>query len=386
MGTMPLTERTFVLMALAFLAACVDPYEPEIEEEQELMVIDGRISDSEGMQRITVSVSSPYNNPGFQPVTGCVVRVEDNLGDGILFPETDDGIYQASMEPGFISPGKAYRLRVITSNGRQYESDYDSLLSCAEISGLSYEVEELETADPNTVYYGVRFYLDMKGDETDSRYYMWTYEQTWEYHAYLPIQYKWDGDSLYTYWPLLDSFDVCYKHDRLKQYHVGSSGLLESNEIRQQPLIFVSNRSPALEEAYSLLVTQHSLSTDAYTYLERLQSQSGSEGFFETQPATSRGNIYNTEDPDEKVLGYFFASQTRQDRIIVDQEFDFKIEEFYCPIDTAEYVVDFGMDYPYYMYSFNIDGGPPWGYSYRECHDCRYRGGTDVKPDYWPER
>jgi len=373
-------------MACMFPAACVDPFEPEIREEQELMVIDGRITDSEDLQSITVSRSSPYNNPDFYPVSGCVVRVEDTRGNGVIFPETKDGTYQAILDPGFATTGEAYRMQVITTDGRAYESEFDSLYPCAEIEKLSYNVEIQETSDPDISLPGIRFYVDMKGDETDSRHYMWTYEQTWEYHAYLPIQYIWDGENFYDYFPLLDSFEVCYATNRLKEFRVGSSGLLAANEIRQQPLLFVSNNTPRLEEVYSLLVSQHSLSPETYTYLERLQAQSGSAGFFETQPASGRGNIYNTEDPDEKVLGYFFASQTRQERIIVDQEFDFRMKKFYCPIDTAEYLVDFGMEYPYYMYSFNIDGGPPWGYSYKECHDCRYRGGTDVKPDYWPER
>jgi hypothetical protein len=385
---MRLNNRHIILVVLAVLAGCVEPFEPRIDEEQKMMVIDGRITDEEGLQTITVSISSPYNEPHFNAVTGCVVRVEDDLGNGVIFPEERDGIYQTELEPGFAAVGRAYRVRVITPDGRNYESDYDSLLSCAEIDRLSYKVEKIQTSDPNVVTDGVRFYVDMKGDEHDSRQYMWSYIETWEYHSPLPIQYIWDGEILYDYWPLLDSLDVCYMTTKLNQYQVGSSGLLESNEIRQQPLLFVSNNSPRLEEIYGLLVIQNSLSSASYNYLERLRSQTDNAGgFFESQPASSTGNIYNTEDPEEKVLGYFFASQAREDRIFVNQEFDFKIKEFYCPIlDTAEYVVDLGTEYPfYYMYSLDPDGGSPWAYSYPECHNCRDRGGTDVKPDYWPE-
>ncbi|MCK4993074.1 MAG: DUF4249 family protein, partial [Bacteroidales bacterium] len=135
---MRLNKWTIAILFAALCSGCIEPFEPLIEEESEVLVIDGKLSDTPGIQTITVSRSSPYNNPQFQPVSACVVRVEDETGDGVIFPETGDGTYQTILEPGFMAAGKAYKLLVFTPDEETYESDYDSLLACASIDDLSY--------------------------------------------------------------------------------------------------------------------------------------------------------------------------------------------------------------------------------------------------------
>lgn len=374
-------------MAMLLLAGCIEPFEPDIQESNEVMVIDGRITDQAGPQTISISTSSPYKSPKFKPVSGCVVRVEDDAGHGITFLENAEGIYQSELEPGFLTVGNAYKLLVITPDDQVYESEYDSLLACAPIDQLTYRLEVQGTSDPEVNYYGIRFYLDTEGGPEDSRNYMWTFEETWEYIADYNIQYIWDGSVFEDYTPQLHGYKVCYLTDLLENFEVGSSSLMGSNEIHQQPLHFVSNLSPRLQEKYSLLVAQHSLSSGAFLYWDKMRAQSGDAGgLFETQPSRTTGNISNINHPEEKVLGYFFVSQVRQKRLTVSEDFEFPIVGFDCPLDTAFSVEDFGMNYPYIMYSLSPMGrGAPFGYSYRECHDCTYRGGVTTKPDYWDE-
>jgi hypothetical protein len=375
------------LLLLVLCTGCIEPFEPDIEETSEVLVIDGSITDVQGIQTITVSTSSPYNDPEFQPVSGCVVRVEDESGSGITFLENEEGMYQSEPDPDFLAVGKAYKLIVITPDDEMYESEYDSLLACASIDHLSYRVEEQGTSDPDINYYGIRFYLDMTGSPGDSRNYKWTFEETWEYISYHRIQYIWDGSHFLDYTPQLYGFKICYLTDQLEDFQVGSSSTLGTNEIHQQPLHFVTNQTPRLQEQYSLLVRQYSLSNEAFLYWDKISAQSGDAGgLFETQPSKTTGNISNVNHPEEKVLGYFFASQVREKRITVKADFEFPIVGFDCPLDTAYSVDDFGMNYPYLMYSLsNMGRGPPYAYSYKECHDCTYRGGVTTKPEYWDD-
>jgi len=372
---------------LVLATGCIEPFEPDIQESNEVMVIDGRITDQPGIQTISVSISSPYKQPRFRPVSGCVVRVEDDEGFGITFLESEPGIYQSGLEPGFLVVGKAYKLQVIAPDDQVYESDYDVFLACAPIDDLSYRLEVQGTSDPDVNYYGIRFYLDMAGGPEDARNYLWTFEETWEYISYYKIQYIWNGSALLDYTPELHGKKVCYLTKLLENYEVGSSSLLGSNEIRQQPLHFVSNQTPRLQEQYSLLVAQHSLSPEAFLYWDKMRAQSGDAGgLFETQPSRTTGNISNIADSEEKVLGYFFVSQVQEKRITVSEDFDFPIAGFDCPLDTTRSPKDFGKDQPIFLYSVSIMGrGPPYAYSYRECHDCTYRGGVTTKPDYWDE-
>jgi hypothetical protein len=383
---MPLNKWTISILLMVLGTGCIEPFEPDIEESNKVMVIDGRITNTDDIQTINVSISSPYNNPQFKPVTGCVVRVEDNAGHGITFVESDEGIYQSNLEPDFLIVGKAYKLQVFTPDDEVYESEYDTLLACAPIDSLSYKVEMQGTSNPRINYYGIRFYLDAIGSLEESRNYLWTFEETWEYISYYKIQYIWDGFNLLDYTPQLHGFKICYLTDRLKNFLVGSTSLMGRNEISQLPLHFVSNQTPRLQEQYSLLVTQHSLSDAAFLYWDRIRAQSvESGGLFETQPSRTTGNISNINDPEEKVLGNFFVSQVQQKRITVTEAFDFPLAVFDCPLDTTRDIAIFGKAY-YIMWSTSIWGrGPPYAYSFKECHDCTFRGGVTTKPEYWDD-
>ena len=70
-----------LLLLLLLLQACIEPYEPVINETQEVMVIDGMISDRPGLHQVRVSISTPYSDPEFRPVAGCVVSVTDDQGN-----------------------------------------------------------------------------------------------------------------------------------------------------------------------------------------------------------------------------------------------------------------------------------------------------------------
>jgi hypothetical protein len=381
---MLLNNRFILFLLLVCCNGCIEPFQPVIRESSGLLVIEGRLTDTPVAQSVTISRSVAYSHPEFKPVSGCVVRVEDETGEGITYSEQAEGVYQATPLPGFAEAGKAFKLVVFTPEGEIYESEYDSLLACSTLEDVYYREEVLGTSDPRVNHHGVRFYVDVSGSNTTSRYYLWNFEETWEYHSTYRIQYILDGEQFVDHSPELHGYNICYLTNRIGEFQAGSSTMMEKNELREQPLYFVSNQTPRLRHTYSLLVLQYSLSLNAYDYWERMGKQAGGTGgLFETQPSGTRGNIYNTSDPEEKVLGFFFASQVKQQRVTISERFQFPIVEFNCPTDTAESLADFGVDYPYLMYSLSIFGlGPPFAYSYRECHDCRYRGGVTTRPDF----
>lgn len=383
---MRLNKWTVVIILMVCINGCIEPYEPDIGESDQVLVIEGHLTDVDSIHTISVSISSPYSNPLFKPVSGCVVVVEDETGSSMTFQENRAGRYQSVPEPDFLSAGKAYKLTVVTPGVERYESEYDSLLACAPIDSLSFRVEEQGTSNPDINHYGVRFYLDMTGHMEEARSYMWTFEETWAYLAYYKLQYAYDGITLVQYTPQLYGVERCYYTEALRNFQVGSSNLSGSNEIRQQPLYFVSNQTPRLAARYSLLVYQHSLSRGAFRYWDKLRSQSGDiGGLYETQPSRAASNIYNVNHPEEKVLGYFYVSQVRQKRITVSENWEFPISFFNCPRDTVNSMQEFTFDFPYFMYSGNEETGfgAPYVYSYRECFDCTYRGGVTTKPEYW---
>lgn len=371
-----------------FAGSCVDPFDPDIEETEGVLVISGRITDTPGAHFVEISRSSKLEESLFLPVEGCVVRVQDHQGTMVTYTEQSPGKYMAELDEDFLGLNRAYQLFVDTPGGNQYESVYDSLLPCPEPVDLYYEVETQPTADDGDTYYGIQFYMDLKGGKDDSRNVMWELEETYEFHSNYLIGAIWDGVEFIEYEYPTDSLYICYKTVKIPEIHVASSGNLSVNELARYPLTFVSNQTPRLKYKYSLLAKQYSLSEEAFRFWEQsrmLLTETG--GFYETQPSTVPGNIRNVHDDTELVLGYFHASQVKTKRITFQCRFGFRTPTgYYCEGDTISGISELKDRYPYYMYSLAPTAiGPPYLTADPECFDCRLRGGTIVPPDFWNE-
>ncbi|HER09706.1 MAG TPA: DUF4249 domain-containing protein [Bacteroides sp.] len=374
-----------------FAVSCVDPFQPDIDETEGTLVVSGRITDRPGAHFVEVSRSSRLAEPEFIPLEGCVVRVEETGGMVATFTEDSPGRYRADLDGEFLGLNRAYRLIINTPDGEQYESTYDSLLSCPEPENLYYEeVSQASTAEGDT-YYGIQFYVDVKGGEKDSRNIMWKLQETYEYHANFLIGAIWDGVVFNEFEYPTDSLYICYKTLNIPEIHAASTAHLTTNELTRFPLNFVSNQSPRLKHKFSLLISQHSLSGEAYRFWEQTRVQLTETGsFYETQPSTVPGNICNVHDETEQVLGYFYASQVKEKRITFRCRFGFRTPApAYCETDTIaspHLLGEFWESYPYYMYSLAPMGlGPPYATAEQRCFDCRLSGGTIVPPDFWYE-
>jgi hypothetical protein len=374
-------------LCLIFVAGCIDPFTPTIHEDQELLVIEGQLIDREGYQHINISRSSPYNNPFFIPEFGCHVEVVDDQGNIYNFDESmPGGLYSRWMHQEEFSPGVQYKVRVITSNGNVYESDYDMLIAdCPPIDSVYYEIETHETDDPDLPMKGIQFFVDVDPDDEVDRNFRWELTETWEYWAAYTIQYYFDGKlhEMSNPW----QFYRCWSTERISIIFIANTEHSTTNKIKKFPLHYVSNRSNRLRIKYSLLIRQYSMSDEAYDYWLELKTQSQETGgLYETQPPQVTGNIYNIDDPEERVLGYFNVSSVTEKRIFVDEQFAFGFPEQGCRLDTiiTSYLYTLYGPYPIYMISVSQMGeGPPYGIGDGICFDCREGGGTTSQPPFW---
>jgi len=79
-------------LALLMLAACIKPYTPVIEgEEANQLVVSGRITDTEGWQEVSVSLSTPVETAENIPITGCEVIILDDHGNIFVLDPSDPG-------------------------------------------------------------------------------------------------------------------------------------------------------------------------------------------------------------------------------------------------------------------------------------------------------
>lgn len=380
---MPVNKFHLLFLLLLACASCIDPYEPEIEDSQEVLVISGAVTDKPGFHYVNISLSAAYNNPELKPFSGCIVSVEDESGNLRVYNEQIPGLYEAVLDVDFLAVGKSYSLSVITPAGSAYRSDYDTLLACPPVDSLYYELQSQGTADPDLTYYGLQFYNDLVGDPSGARNFRWRLQETWEYATPYVADaiYDEEGFRQFNGSPI----HRCYMTLRVRDLYTASTTALAENRINKNALNYVSNQSPRISNQYSLLVEQQSLTNQAYAYWDQMKTSSREGGgLYETQPSSTIGNIYNISKPEEKVLGCFYATQIREKRITVKNEFEFDVEIFRCRLDTVYSLDEYRDNYPYYMISIGqMPPGPPWLHGEPQCFDCRRYGGTTTKPDYW---
>jgi hypothetical protein len=380
---MPVNKYHILIFFLLAGVSCIVPYEPEINESQEVLVISGVITDKPGFHYVSVSLSSPYNTPELVPVPGCIVSVEDEAGDQRVYHEQIEGLYEIFLDPDFLGVGKSYSISVLTPSGEEYRSDYDTLLACPPIDTIYYELQSQGTADPELTYHGLQFYNDVVGGEDVARSFRWRLEETWEYTSPYTADAIFDEDGFRAFFgtPIYR----CYMKLRVRELYTASTQALEENRINKNALNYVSNQSPRLSNQYSLLVEQQSLTNSAFAYWDKMRtSASEGGGLYDTQPSSTIGNIYNIHKPEEKVLGCFYATQTQEKRINVVNEFDFQVENYKCVLDTVYSLDEYSDLYPYYMISIGMmPPGPPWLHGEQQCFDCRRYGGTTTKPEFW---
>ncbi len=84
-----------LLSALLILVdGCIAQFIPEVGEDQNLLVVDGIITDQSGQNSVKLSLSSPLGGKsGTKTLSECSITVSDDFGNSFKFTETDAGTY-----------------------------------------------------------------------------------------------------------------------------------------------------------------------------------------------------------------------------------------------------------------------------------------------------
>lgn len=381
-----------ILPVILVLYTCIEPFTPDVEDYSDLMVINGRITDREGLHYIDVSRSSSYNDPIPKPVGGCDVKVFDDKGNMFQYSEVSPGSYSCWIAEQYLVPGTSYKVEVVTGEGMVYQSGYDEMKTCADIDTVYYEIsEEAPLNYLLSPYPGLQFYVDTRESPGDVSNYRWELEETWEYHSTYAIGDWYDGKIHFVESDKYsDSLAYCWRSGPIREIYTMSTRSFTTNKITRGQLNFVSNQTNRLSVKYSLFVKQYSLSDSAFEYwngMQRLMQEAG--GLYETQPIRITGNIRSINDPRETVLGIFWASAVKEKRIFYKRTFEFRIVEPACdpygltPGDLTELLEQTQQPLPIFLLNLSMTKDGPWDYANQECFDCRKLHGTTVQPDFW---
>ena len=183
--------------------------------------------------------------------------------------------------------------------------------------------------------------------------------------------------------PSYDYF-FCWESGSIPIVYTYSTKHLTSGKITNYPLHFVSSQSDRLSVKYSLLVKQFSLSEQAFQFWHILDEQSMQRGeLYEKQPAQLSGNIHPQDAGGEPVLGFFYATSIKEKRLFVSPPLrtlgpDCRHYETELYRDLIERLLE------EYSKVYLVQISPiTYHYADQKCFDCRLRGGTTERPDFW---
>ena len=366
------------LFAAAFVVGCKEPYDiPVTSSQQQVLVVEGALSSS-GISTIMLSRTYSLDDTArLPPVTGALLTVEGKDNSIDYFAQAGNGRYTAQLD---LQTGQEYLLRIKTPDGKEYVSDYVIPIETPAIDSVSWK----RTDD------GLTIFVNTHDASNGTRYYRWAFEETWELRSGVYSTYKYIDGQIFPRNMVDDDVSVCWRNNSSTKLLLGSSAQLQSDVIFEQPLQTILSGADRLSVRYSILVKQFALDKQAYEYLKLMKTNTESLGtVFDPQPSEIKGNIHCVTNPEEPVVGYLTASETKEQRIFIAARevphwgFFLDCISLEIPNNPDSIQAYVPLYLPYDAKKSGLNSVSHWFVATPTCVDCTLRGGKTVKPSFW---
>ncbi|NUN99943.1 MAG: DUF4249 domain-containing protein [Saprospiraceae bacterium] len=332
-----------LLSGTVFFHSCIDALEFTPTEGEKLLVVDGKLSASAGVQTLRLSETGVVGrSDNFSPVTGATITLQDDEGRVVGYSETAPGIYQFSGNLIQGTSGRTYTLH-IQSRGKTYVSKAETMPQRIEADSSFFSI-----ANSKFVY--VYSSVQIPADLARGPFLKWRINNVYQVNE--------------VYCGPFDPTNVCYVTQTFSNQllPILDGSLLARGEAAR-PFVAVKEADKAFGEVAYFNLYMETLTPDAFKYWNKvslLLTQSGS--FFDAPPGAIRGNIINVNNPEELVLGYFYAA----------------------PEDTTHVKVLASDFLPYTINPYcGVAGFVPSPFPPECCTCTRLPNSTLEKPDYW---
>ena len=355
-----------------------------------------------------------------------MVSVEDDQAK--LYPLTEKGKGKYVLGVTNFSTARKYRLDIKTTDGKIYQSDFVPMKVTPPIDSVYFKQNSDAT---------VLFYVNSHDANNSTRYYRWDYKETWSYVPLYQSYYQYKNGQIVPIAPdSPDAINICYRTDLSNQVFIGSSAKLAEDVISNQQLGGLLNVSEKLGHVYVMQLKQYALTEDGFNYYQNLKTNTEQLGsIFDAQPSLLKGNIHCVTSPNDIVIGFISTSTVTSKQLNLHHN-DLPLRGpdpyggidwiplhafssyYFAPPDTDACHFSEISTAPYATFAsrfakiFSITGytlidrvpgieadipGPSFlqpdepagiGYTYyyakTNCVDCRLKGGTNMRPAYFP--
>ncbi len=272
---MKYTLVAYLIFVLITVISCRKPYlPPVITAPNSYLVVEGVINS--GTDSTIIKLSKTANllaKVTTNPVRNAELKVEGNNGTTYALNETTPGKYVSGSLN--LNNNKKYRLRIKTPDNEEFLSDFVGVVNSPAIDTVSYSFQSN----------GIQMNLGTHDPQNSTHYYRWEYQETWVIHSTYYSFYKSNGDSVINRNFINDEVYQCWRSDTSSAIVLGSSAALSKDVISDLPFTFIPSTSEKLDggnsiilsqhapaaNAYSILVKQYALTSDAYAFWTNLK-------------------------------------------------------------------------------------------------------------------
>lgn len=298
---------------LLFFSACIEPYSIEAPESESMLSVEGHITNGPGPHTIKVSRTATYGSvfvDFIRPVTQAVVGIRENeTGLVVLLNELGPGVYETPQ--GYSAKtGHTYSLRITTRDGSEYTSFPSKVNSVPELDSVSYYTVNIPTSNRLQPRSGLQLVAHFRDPSDQQNFYFWNLKNQVSTVLTYPEFYK-PPRSLPT--------DPYQPKDCCKYCDIPGSELLRALFIADdsnfnglntaQIAGYLEDDGLRLTYKYRFDLEQMAISEETFRFLRLVNQQITLTGsVFDPPPANLRGNMVSLTNPDETVLGHFFAA------------------------------------------------------------------------------
>lgn len=376
------TRFLYIISLAVLTVSCVSDFHATLPSSyDDILVVDGNIVEN---TEVVFHLSKSFDMSQVS-----LPDANKNI-DATLVLVGSDG---TRSEPA-VSAGKgSYKLAVgelkdNVSYSIEIKYDGDTYLSEPAMALRTPEIDSITWNQPEQ-YGPLYFQVSTHGDQNTSQYYMWNYEEDWEFTAAYSVTIFFDLNTGGYYEVDVAPYFYCWKNSTINEIMVGSTETLIENRLVKQALYSKNNQDDRFSYLYSVNVGQRSISKAAYEYyLNKKKLNEDMGGLFTPQPSEVTGNISCQTDPSKKVIGFINVSKNITEKRIFINSSEVSHRNIYyqyCventpPEDMPESLSEAYTD----GYRPAYEEGEDIIWSTEQCTDCRKNGGTKVRPDFWP--
>lgn len=300
---------------LFLLGSCVEQIDFPLNKGTSKLVVSGQISNLSEYKYVFLSETTSSDRQPLlsgqyyvlndlpRPVDGLVTLVNE-AGDKWDYQREEAGKYRLDTA-AVIEEGVMYHLE-ITINGTKYTSEPEKLPEVVGTDELTYTFERgVLQNSPDIAFISINTNVALP-TQNGGYYLRWDVDEVYYWNlTFFPNPFNRAPPDCYVF-----GFPEPERITLLNGDQLGASGG-NTTQILAQRVIDESFLS-----RHYFNVRQASISKSAYEYWRKVRELVNNTGsVFDTPPAPIRGNLSNTADENEIVLGYFEVARVNQTRI-----------------------------------------------------------------------